>query len=171
MRELTEVPSALRALALERLRLIEPHLQGDRSLRLVAVEAGVSLRTAQRWVTGYRLEGLTALVRKPRGDIGGRRAVTLKIREAVEGFALERPSLPVTSIYRWVKELAEAAGEPAPSYWMVYDLVRSLPAGLLALAHEGPKAYGEHSTWSIAGKRRGPTRSGSAITRSWTSRS
>ena len=143
MRELTEVPPEMRALALARFRLIEPHLERDRSLRLVAHEAGVSLRTAQRWVTGYRRTGLAALVRKPRKDHGGRRAVTPKVREMVEGLALERPSLPVTSIYRRVKEFAEATGESAPSYWMVYDLVRSLPAGLLTLAHEGPKAYGE----------------------------
>ena len=143
MRELTEVPADMRALALTRFRLIEPHLERDRSLQLVAHDAGVSLRTAQRWVTGYRADGLVALARKPRKDRGARRAVTPKIRDAVEGLALERPPLPVTSIYRRVKEFAEAAGERAPSYRTVHDLARSLPASLLTLAHEGPKAYGE----------------------------
>jgi putative transposase len=34
-------------------------------------------------------------------------------------------------------------GEPVPSYWMVCDLVRELPASLVTLAHRGVKTYSE----------------------------
>ena len=143
MRELAEVSPESRELALARFRLLEPHLEGSRSLRLVAEEAGVPLRTAQRWVTQYRRSGLGGLTRKPREDRGGRRVISERLREAVEGLALEKPPLPITSLYRQVRLFAEAIGEPLPSYWIVYDLVRSMPAGLVTLAHEGPKAYSE----------------------------
>jgi putative transposase len=141
--ELSGLRSESRELALARFRLIAPHLERERSLGVVAREAGVSLRTVQRWVTGYRSSGLAGLARKPREDRGGRRAVSQKIRKTIEGLALAKPPLPLTSIYRQVKRYAEATGDPAPSYWMVYDLVRSMPAALLTLAHEGTKAYSE----------------------------
>ncbi len=61
----------------------------------------------------------------------------------MEGLALERPQLPITSLHRQVRLFAETIGKPLPSYWIVYDLVRSMPAALVTLAHEGTKAYSE----------------------------
>jgi putative transposase len=85
-------------------------------------------------VAQYRKSNLS-LVRKPRTDRGERRAVSTRIREVVEGLALEPPPLPVTSIHRQVRKFAEMIGEPVPSYWMVYDLIRQLPDSLRILAH------------------------------------
>ena len=109
----------------------------------MAAEAEVSFRTLQRWVAQYRMSGLAALARKSRDDRGARRTVTTRIKEAIEGLALERPPLPLTSICRKVSEFAKTIGEPAPGYWIVRDLVRQLPASLLTLAHQGTKAYSE----------------------------
>jgi putative transposase len=39
--------------------------------------------------------------------------------------------------------MAETLKERTPSYWVVRRIVRSLPSGLLMLAHRGNKAYGE----------------------------
>jgi putative transposase len=80
-----------REVALTRFRLLEPHLQNGRELRSVATGAGVSFRTLQRWVAAYRRSGLTALVRKSRADRGERRVISPRLREAVEGLALESP--------------------------------------------------------------------------------
>ena len=143
MQELSGLSAEARELALSRFRLLEPHLERGRELRSVADGAGVSFRTLQRWVAQYRRSGLAALARKSRADRGERRAVSAKIREAIEELALERPPLPITSVYRQVREFAQLTGEPPPSYWMVYDLIRELPGSLLTLAHQGPKAYSE----------------------------
>jgi putative transposase len=143
MQALAEVPAEERARALSRFHLLEPYLTGARTLRSIAVEAGVPFRTAQRWVAQYRRSGLVALTRKAREDRGSRRAVSAKVREVIEGLALEKPPLPARSIHRQVCQFAEATGEPKPSYWMVYDLIRRLPASLVALAHQGGKAYSE----------------------------
>jgi len=97
-----------RELALGRFRLLAPHLEGERTLRSVADEAGLPFRTAQRWVERYRRFGLAALTRKGRTDEGGRRIVSARMIEAIEGLALERPPLPVTSIYRQVKPFASS---------------------------------------------------------------
>jgi putative transposase len=143
MQDLTELSPEARELALSRFRLLEPHLERGRELRSVADGTDLSFRTLQRWVAQYRKYGLAALARKSREDRGARRAVSPKVKEAVEGLALERPPLPISSIYRQVKQFAVASGEPSPSYWMVYDLVRQIPLSLLTLAHHGVKAYSE----------------------------
>jgi len=77
------------------------------------------------------------------GDRGARRIVSPTIKSAIEGLALETRPLPITSVHRQIKQFAETIGEPAPSYWTVYDVVRELPPSLLTLAHKGGKSYGE----------------------------
>jgi putative transposase len=143
VQELAALSPDARELALSRFRLLAPHLEGGRELRSVATGSGVSFRTLQRWVAQYRKSGLAALARKSRTDRGERRAVSPRIRDVIEGLALERPPLPITSVFRQVRQFAQVTGEPSPSYWMVYDLVRQLPASLLTLAHQGVKAYSE----------------------------
>jgi transposase len=86
-----ELSPASRDLALRRFRLLEPHLEHDRSLRVIAAEAGIPFRTVQRWAGQYRRFGLVALVRKKRHDKGARRTVSAKLKAAIEGLALERP--------------------------------------------------------------------------------
>jgi putative transposase len=143
MDELAGLSEEARTLALDRFRLLQPHLQQNRPLRQVALEVGISFRTAQRWVAQYQQFGLAALVRKKRDDSGQRRAVSAKIKEAIEGLALQKPPLTVATICRQVRQLAQDIGEPIPKYSVVYDIVRNLPADLLTLAHQGSKAYGD----------------------------
>jgi hypothetical protein len=88
-----------RELAMSRFLVLQPHLEQDRPLRVVAAEAGLAFRTAQRWVAQYRAFGLAALVRKPRGDRGARRIVSETIKTAIEGSALESHPFPVTSVH------------------------------------------------------------------------
>jgi len=86
--------------ALERFRLIQPHLDQVQSLVSVAQAAGVSYRTAHRWVTQYRRFGLAALARKQREDRGERCAISPGLKEVVEGLALQKPPLPIAALYR-----------------------------------------------------------------------
>src|ERR1035438_9464467 len=98
MDQLAGLTEEARKLALDRFHLLRPHLEDDRPLKLVAAEAEIPFRTAQRWVALYRKFGLAALARKNRADRGERRAVSSKIKEAIEGLALQKPPLPTTAI-------------------------------------------------------------------------
>ena len=138
---LTGLPEDVRKLALDRFRIIQPHLEQNRPLQSVARAAGIPHRTAQRWVAQYRLFGLAALARKKREDQGERRAVSTKMKEVVEGLALQKPPLPVAALYRQVVRFSKDLGQKAPSYGTVFNIVRSLGADLVTLAHEGTKAY------------------------------
>jgi putative transposase len=76
-------------------------------------------------------------------DSGERRTVTPRLCEAIEGLALEKPPLPLTSVHRQAKQFAHLVGEPAPSYWVVRDIVLSLPNDLRTLAQQGNRRFGE----------------------------
>ena len=141
MDQLAGLTVEARKLALDRFRLIQPHLDDDRPLKAVSVAAGILFRTAQRWVALYRQFGLAALARKKRTDIGQHREISAKLKEAIEGIALQKPPLPVATICRQARRLAKDLGEEPPSYWVVYRIGTALPADLVTLAHEGPKAY------------------------------
>ena len=143
MDELAGLPEALRKLALDRFRFLQPHLEQSRPLRSVAGEAGIPYRTAQRWLSRYQQFGLAALVRKARADAGERRAVSRQLREAIEGLALQKPPLPIAALYRQVQRFARDLGEKAPTYGTVFNIVRQLPSDLVMLAHEGTKAYNQ----------------------------
>ena len=95
--------------------LIQPHLEQNQSLQSVADAEGVPYRTAQRWVAQYRLFGLAALVRKRREDRGERRVVSAKLKEVIEGLALQKPPLPLAALFRQVQRLSKDLDEKAPS--------------------------------------------------------
>ena len=94
-------------------RLLQPHLEDDRPLKAVAAAAGIPFRTAQRWVSLYRQFGLTALARKRRTDTGQHREMSAKLKEAIEGIALQKPPIPVAAICRQVQAAGTRFGRGA----------------------------------------------------------
>lgn len=140
---LTALSDAERQLALERFRLLQPHLEQGVSLRGLTQQAGIPYRTALRWVSLYRRFGLAALARKGRADKGARRSLSPQMQKAVEGLALQKPPLPVATLYRKVYQIARDSGEKPPSYSVIYDIVSKLPADLVTLAHDGAKVYSD----------------------------
>ncbi len=141
MDELAGLTEEARRLAMERFRLLQPHLEQNESLISVAKSAGIPYRTAHRLVSAYRRHGLAALIRKKRTDRGQRRVVSESIKQAIEGLALQKPPLPTATLYRQVHKLCLERGEQPPSYGTVFSIVQKLPADLVTLAHEGTKAY------------------------------
>ncbi len=75
-------------------------------------------------VSEYRRIGLTALVRKNRTDRGERRVVSAKLKEAIEGLALQKPLLPIAALYRQVSRFSKDFGEKAPSYAPFLTIIR-----------------------------------------------
>src|SRR5437016_336308 len=111
MDQLAGLPEDAHKLAFDRFRLLQPHLEDGRPLKAVAVASRVPFRTAQRWVSLYRQFGLAGLARKTRTDNGQHREISAKLKEAIEGIALQKPPLPVTAICRHVQRLAQDLGE------------------------------------------------------------
>src|SRR4051812_33305485 len=114
MSELISLPETHRRSALERFRLLQPHLEEGKALSLVAQQAGIPYRTAQRWVSLYQRFGLTALARKERTDRGARRSLSPQMHKLVEGLALQKPPLPIAALYRQVYRIAQQQNEKPP---------------------------------------------------------
>ena len=57
MNALASLSESERKTALDRFRLLQPHLEEQRLLKAVAREAGIGYRTAQRWKMRYRKYG------------------------------------------------------------------------------------------------------------------
>jgi transposase-like protein len=102
MDELGSLHESAREVALERFRIIQPCLEQDRSLSLIARNAGIPYRTIHRWMTQYRRFGLAALARKGREDGGKRRALSprlLEIARVVPKKLIHRDANPARIIH------------------------------------------------------------------------
>jgi putative transposase len=139
---LVELTGARWEQAMGRWVLLRPHIEDGVALTEVARQAGVPLRTAQRWLAGYRECGLVGLARRPRSD-AGHRSLPEQLVRLIEGLALRRPRLSAATIHRQIHDVAGARGWPSPSYSTVYAIVAGLDPAMLMLAHEGTKRYEE----------------------------
>ncbi len=102
--------------ALARYQVLRPALEEDVPLARLAREAGIPLRTAQRWVAAYRRRGLAGLARGSRADAGRSRGVADQLRQLIEGLALRRPRRSLAAIQRLAAQIADGHGWPTPSY-------------------------------------------------------
>lgn len=102
--------------------MLRPHLEDGVALTEAAARAGVPLRTAQRWLAGYRKDGLASLARRRRADAGHRSLPGQQVA-LIEGLALRRPALSAATIHRQVLGLAGEYGWPRPSYSTVYSII------------------------------------------------
>ncbi len=100
-RLLTELTETQRQLALERFRLLRPHLEEGKPLAQIAAQQNVPLRTLQRWAAHYRQTGLTGLARQARTDKGSHRLLSAEERQLIEGLALQKAAF-------------ERGGDPPP---------------------------------------------------------
>lgn len=113
-----------------RLPALNPHLHDAVPLTVAAKAAGVSTRTARRWLVDHRADGAAALVRSGRTDRGGWR-ITAELVELIEGLALRRPAPEIAQVYRKVVEVAAERGLPVPSYNSVRRVIQRLDRGLV----------------------------------------
>jgi putative transposase len=139
---LTALTEAARERALARFRVLRPHLEDGVPLTHVAQTAAVPVRTLQRWTAAYRQAGLAGLARKPRTDRHHPHLPTALIA-LIEGLALRTPRAAAATIHRRVVTVAQDRGWPTPAYSTVTARLRGLDPALVALAHEGAKAYAE----------------------------
>lgn len=131
---------ARQAQAMARYEVLRPHLDDTVPLPRAAADAGVPLRTAERWLARYRRGGLAALARPVRSDADTRRSPD-DLVALIEGLGLKRPRSSAAAIHRRVGGIAKAQGWRAPSYGTVHAILARLDPAMVTLSHEGPAAY------------------------------
>lgn len=142
-RSVNDLDDAEREVALERFHLLRPALEDGVLLARVGGEERVPLRTAQRWMAAYKREGLSGLVKLPRGDRGHCHKLPEQLERIIEGLTLKKPKPSMATVQRQAAEIAVRYDWPEPTYRQVRGVIGRLDAGMLKLAHEGTKAYEE----------------------------
>jgi putative transposase len=135
-----DLSEAQRRQAMTRFAVLRPYLEGNVPLACTARDAGVPIRTVERWLTRYRRGGLAGLTRRVRGDVGTHRLppdlVTL-----IEGMGLKKPRSSAALIHRRVAKVAEAEGWPSPSYGTVHTILAQLDPAMVCLALDGSATF------------------------------
>jgi putative transposase len=126
--------------AMVRFAVLRPHLNDGVPLSEAARDAGVPLRSVQRWLARYRATGLVGLVRAKRSDMGNRK-LPAELVELIKGMALRKPRPSAAAIHRNMIALAAKHKWTSPSYSSVYGVVRGLAPAMMTLAQEGPAAF------------------------------
>jgi putative transposase len=127
--------------ALNRYKTVEPFLQRRATLEEISKQQNTPVRTLYNWVTAFKRNGLNGLKPKTRSDKGNRRQAQDDIINVIQGLYLRTPPVPITTIYRTVRDICIKNGWDVPSYDVVRSVVLEIPASLKTLAHEGAKAY------------------------------
>jgi putative transposase len=141
--------------ALMRFAVLRLHLHEGVPLAEAARDAGVPLRSAQRWLTRYRSTGLVGLIRARRSDAGNRK-LPAAVVELIEGMALRKPRPSVAAIHRKVTALATTHNWTPPSYSSVYGIVRHLNPAMVTLAQDGPAAFRDRYELIYRHRAKGP---------------
>ena len=126
---------------MSRFSQIRPYLEDGVPLSRVAKDCTVTLRTLRRWVNSYRKHGLVGLVNQETNETASSEKSTLI--QCIEGLALQRPRMAITSIHRKACAVARQQGLRAPSYHAVYRIVNSIDPALMTMAQDGAKVYSE----------------------------
>jgi putative transposase len=129
-----------RKLAMERFDVLRPHIEEDVPLAQAAQHAGVALRTAERWLSQYRNQGLNGLARSIRSDANARH-LPADVVALIEGMGLKKPRASAAAVHRRISNMAKAQGWPVPSYSTVYAILAELDPAMVTLAHEGASAF------------------------------
>jgi len=129
-----------RKLAMDRFDVLRPHLEDDVPLGRAARNAGIPVRTAERWLARYRQSGLVGLVRSTRSDADARR-LPADLVALIEGMGLKKPRASAAAIHRRISNMAKAHGWTVPSYSTVYAIVAELDPAMVTLAQEGASAF------------------------------
>lgn len=88
LRNLTEITEDKRNVALTRMSIITPFLEGKEALLNGSLVNKIPIRTIKSWVKRYHNEGFIGLIPKSRNDINKTRAYSLEIKQLVEGLYL-----------------------------------------------------------------------------------
>jgi putative transposase len=129
-----------RQLAMKRFAVLQPHLEERVPLAQAARDAGVPVRTAERWLARYRQSGLAGLVRSIRRDAAAH-TLPADLVAFIEGMGLKKPRSSTAAIHRRLSQVAPAQGWPVPSYSTVYAILAALDPAMVTLAQDGAAAF------------------------------
>lgn len=137
---LTSFSEEQRKAAVQKYRIIEPYLIGEKKLNTIVRESRFAKRTLHYWIQAYEQLGLCGLIRQKRCDANHFKLEKEVVSE-VEQLIYQFPKNSLTSIQRKICAFCEKNHWQAPSYSQVYAIAKSLSSSAKTLATDGTKAY------------------------------
>jgi putative transposase len=138
---LTELTDEERKHAFSKYKIIEPYINNQETLKLIARRNNIPRRTLSLWVSKFITQGLAGLSRQVRSDKGIGRKLDKSIAEIIEALYLQQPNITSANIYRLVSTHCHKFGLTFPSYRTLCKIVANIPDDLATLKHKGTKAY------------------------------
>lgn len=130
-----------RDIAIQKYKIIEPYLNDEQTLKLVAENKSISIRTLGLWVKKYREQGLLGLARRTRCDKGLPRQYESSLQKTIEGIYLKKPMLSGANIHKLIIEYCHQNNLKAPSYRSLCRIIFNIPDDMVLLGQQGSKAY------------------------------
>ncbi len=127
--------------ALEKYAIIKPYLDDVSSIVSISKNNGISLRTLNRWINGYRNNGLDGIV--PKNNLPRKKKIDEEVKQLIQGLWLKGECKSIASLHRQLKNYCEIKKINLPSYSVTRDIVKQIPKPLKYLASEGTKKYQE----------------------------
>lgn len=138
---LTELSEEERENATQKYQIIEPYLHSEQTLKIIAENKSIPIRTLSLWVKKYRAQGLVGLARRSRCDKGSPRQYEATLQKAIEGIYLKKPMLSRANIHKLITEYCYQNNLKIPSYRSICRIISHIPDDLVLLGRQGSKAY------------------------------
>lgn len=110
----------------KRLSIIKPFLDGEKKLKDIEKDSGVSYATLKRWVKSYKETGQKGLKKKVRKDKSQHRNISDKTLKFIRNTYLENPGMNISTLYKKYSDFIEDLKEESVSYNTIYRLVNNM---------------------------------------------
>jgi len=110
----------------ERYEIIKPFIDGEKKLKEIESESGISYATLKRWVKSYKETGLTGLKKKVRKDKSQHRNISEKTFEYLRKTYEENPNMKISALYEKCSNFLKEIHGESISYQTVYRVANNL---------------------------------------------
>ena len=110
----------------KRYQVIKPFLKGEKKLKEIENESGVSYATLKRWVKSYKETGVSGLKKKIRKDKSQHRNISDRTMDFIKKTYEENPSIKISTLYKKCTSFLKDINEESISYNTVYRVVNNL---------------------------------------------
>jgi len=127
--------------ATQKYKIIEPYINDEQTLKVLAEKKSIPIRTLGLWVKKYRSHGLVGLARQSRCDKGLPRQYGTTLQKTIEGIYLKKPMLSGANIHKLITEYCRQKNLKAPSYRSVCRVIFNIPDDMVLFGQQGSKEY------------------------------
>ncbi len=110
----------------KRYQVIKPFLEGEKKLKEIENESGISYATLKRWVKSYKETGISGLKKKVRKDKSQHRSISHRTMDFIKKTYESNPNIKISSLYKKCCAFLKEINEESISYNTVYRIVNNL---------------------------------------------